>query len=347
MNISIGKVTWRNVAVFFVAGYFVLVNGCALFEDERSAKGRKLYNHYCSHCHGESGRQNEGFNWSSMPDPRPRDLSDKSAMSTFSDEEIFNTIYRDMKDTTPEVGDKIGDEEFAVPTMPTFKFTLSEDEIWSIVGHVRSLHGMSLEYDLEGRRKQLEEELKLAEEALNQAKQTLAVAEQKVAEQEAAARKAFEAAGNDPDDFEPEEVELAEEELVADADEKYEQAKQALENFSKRPKRSQVSRPDLTVTPEERAKLEKLGKQLYENKYGCNACHSINGQGGIVGPKLDRAGFRLNDTWIYRWILYPQGMKKHTRMPNLGITADDGKAITIYLKTLRAPKPDKPIPLPE
>ena len=52
-----------------LGGLVVLSNGCALFEDERTAKGRKIYHHYCQHCHGESGRQNEGFNWGTMPDP--------------------------------------------------------------------------------------------------------------------------------------------------------------------------------------------------------------------------------------------------------------------------------------
>lgn len=99
--------------------------GCA---NEQQKRGQELYAHYCMHCHGESGRQNEGFNWSAMPDPKPKDLSNKSEMSTFKDEDIFNTISRDMKDTS-EGGDKIGDDEFAVPTMPTFKYTLSEDEI--------------------------------------------------------------------------------------------------------------------------------------------------------------------------------------------------------------------------
>ena len=93
--------------------------------------------------------------------------------------------------------------------------------------------------------------------------------------------------------------------------------------------------------------MEKSGKHLYINKYGCNSCHSIEGQGGLVGPELDRAGFRLNDTWIYKWIMYPQGIKKHTRMPNLGINDQDGRAITAYLNTLRAPKPEQPIPPPE
>ena len=74
-----------------------------MFQNEQAAKGKKLYTHYCMHCHGENGKQNEGFNWSSMPDPKPKDLSNKEEMGTFKDEEIFNTISRDMKDTGAEV----------------------------------------------------------------------------------------------------------------------------------------------------------------------------------------------------------------------------------------------------
>ena len=152
--------------------------GCA---NEQQKRGQELYAHYCMHCHGESGRQNEGFNWSAMPDPKPKDLSNKSEMSTFKDEDIFNTISRDMKDTS-EGGDKIGDDEFAVPTMPTFKYTLSEDEIWAIVGHVRTLHGMKLEFKVEERKKELAEGLKAAQEKFDASKQAYEAAEKKASE---------------------------------------------------------------------------------------------------------------------------------------------------------------------
>jgi len=46
--------------------------GCA---NEQQQKGHELYGHYCSHCHGATGHQNEGFNWSSMPDPKPKDCT--------------------------------------------------------------------------------------------------------------------------------------------------------------------------------------------------------------------------------------------------------------------------------
>ena len=334
-----------------LGGLFVFSNGCALFEDEQTAKGRKLYHHYCQHCHGESGRQNEGFNWGTMPDPRPRDLSEKAAMSTFSDQEIFDTISREMRDTSDPVVQN-DDNYFAVSTMPTFKYTLSEKELWAVVGYVRTLHGMDLTFDVEGRKKELESNFNALEPEFQAATQALEAAEQKIEEAEAAAEAAAEAEGSDEDldedeDYEEEEVVLPEETALEEVTERYDAAKTLFESFTKRPKHAQVRRPDLTVSEDEQATLAEIGKKLYSEKYGCNACHSVNDIGGIVGPKLDRAGFRLNATWVYRWILNPQGMKKHTRMPNLGISTDDAKAITLYLETLRAPKPDQPIPPPE
>ncbi len=327
-----------------VVAMLMAMSGCALFEDENTAKGRKLYHHYCTHCHGENGYQAEGFNWDRMPDPRPRDLSEDAAMSTFSDKEIFDTISREMRDTSlQEVNDDMN--YFAVATMPTFKYTLSEQELWAVVGFVRTLHGGDFSFDLESRRQQLETSYQDAKQALDIANQALEAAEEKRDAEIEAEEAAAEAAGDE--DFEAEEIELPEEELAIQAEIKHDEAKAAFENFTKRPKRSSIARPDLTVSDGDRTKLEEKGKHLYSNTYGCNGCHSIGDVGGLVGPALDRVGFRLNDTWVYRWIMYPQAMKKHTRMPNLGINDQDARALTAYLDTLRAPKPDKPIPPPE
>ncbi|MEC4888730.1 MAG: c-type cytochrome [Nitrospira sp.] len=301
--------------------------GCA---NEQQKKGQELYAHYCMHCHGENGRQNEGFNWSSMPDPKPKDLSNKSEMGTFKDEDIFNTISRDMKDTSPG-GDKIGDDDFAVPTMPTFKYTLSEDEIWSIVGYVRTLHGMKLEFKVEERKKELAEGLKTAQEKFEQAKQTFEAAEKKASEE--AEKKEAEV---------DESLYAKEQAAMAAAKKELDAAQASLNNFSMRPGKGQnVARPDLTMTPEVMAQQVELGKRLYQNKYGCNGCHSIAEEGGKVGPALDRAGFRLNGTWIYRWLKNPQAMKPETRMPALGLSDADAKAVTTYLGTLRAPKAEE------
>lgn len=59
---------------------------------------------------------------------------------------------------------------------------------------------------------------------------------------------------------------------------------------------------------------------------------------GKIGPALDRAGFRLNATWVYRWLKNPQAMDSATRMPALGLDDADAKAVTLYVDTLQAPK---------
>lgn len=326
-------------AVAGLVGIWAMVaGGCA---SEQEKKGHELYAHYCMHCHGENGRQNEGFNWSSMPDPKPKDLSNKSEMSTFKDEEIFNTISRDMKDTSPG-GDKIGDDDFAVPTMPTFKHTLSEDEIWAIVGYVRTLHGMKLEFKVEDRKKELADALQAAQAKFDQAKQTYDEAEKKASDE---AEKKSEALKKDVEVDES--VYAKEQAAMVQAKKDLDAAQAALNNFSTRPgKGMSVARPDLTMKPEQAAQLAEVGKRLYANKYGCNGCHSVGGEGGKVGPALDRAGFRLNGTWIYRWVKYPQAMKPETRMPALGLSDADAKAVTMYLGTLRAPKPEAPAAKP-
>jgi len=288
------------------------------------------------HCHGENGRQNEGFNWSSMPDPKPKDLSNKSEMSTFKDEEIFNTISRDMKDTSPG-GDRIGDDEFAVPTMPTFKYTLAEEEIWAIVGYVRSLHGMKMEFNVEERKKELDEAVKKAQAKFEEAKQAYETAEKRASEE---AEKKSAALKKDVDVDES--AYAKEQATMAQGKKELDAAQAALTYFSTRPGRSvNVPRPDLTVKAGQSTALADVGKRLYSNKYGCNGCHSLAGEGGKVGPALDRAGFRLNGTWIYRWVKNPQSMKPETRMPALGLSDADAKAVTMYLNTLRAPKADE------
>ncbi len=323
-----------------IATWAMSAGGCA---NEQQQKGHELYGHYCSHCHGESGRQNEGFNWSSMPDPKPKDLTNKSEMSTLKDVDIFNTISRDMKDTS-EGGDVIGDDDFAVPTMPTFKYTLSEDEIWAIVGYVRGLHGMKMEFKVEERKKELAAALLTAQGNLEQATKTYEAAEKQASEE-------AEKKNVDVDDA----VYAKEMAVMVQAKKDLDVAQAAANNLVTRPgKGVNVARPDLAVKPEQVAKMVELGQRLYENKYGCNGCHSLGAAGGKVGPALDRAGFRLNGTWIYRWLKNPQAMKPETRMPALGLSDTDAKAVTMYLGTLRAPaqsdatieKPDAPVEKP-
>ncbi len=83
-------------------------------------------------------------------------------------------------------------------------------------------------------------------------------------------------------------------------------------------------------TPELIAK----GRTLFFEKYGCQSCHQIEGQGGYVGPPLDNSGTRLTAGWVYRWIKNPQQYNPQTLDPNAGLSDEEARAITIYLMSL-------------
>lgn len=308
---------------------FLAAGGCTLFEDKSVAQGRALFSHYCLHCHGPNG-QGDGYNSSHM-DPRPRDLSDKEEkfLSTMSDQEVFEVISRDMK-SQEEFEQEFGEDTeklFVPPVMPTFKYTLSETERWQLVAFVRTLHGMKAQFDLAAMQREREQKITPAQAEVGEAENALA-----------AAQKAAEAKGEDEPNLDKEE------EAVSRAAQKLAEAKLVLAQFNARPSMQAIPRPTLASDPADLNGLAEEGKRLFSDKYGCQSCHAIGGSGGIVGPALDRAGFRLNGTWVYRWIRYPQGMKPDTRMPNLGLSDHDARAITAYLGTLRTePMPAPPV----
>lgn len=81
-------------------------------------------------------------------------------------------------------------------------------------------------------------------------------------------------------------------------------------------------------------------------KYGCYACHTIDGvpgARGLVGPPLDGIALRefiageLPNTPenLMRWIQHPRQVEPHTVMPEMGVTEQDSRDIVAYLYTLR------------
>jgi nitric oxide reductase subunit C len=78
-----------------------------------------------------------------------------------------------------------------------------------------------------------------------------------------------------------------------------------------------------------------LGKQLYEVKYQCQACHTIGSTGGYVGPNLNNAGGWLTAAWIEAWLRNPQALIPNTIEPRRNFTEDEVTALTAYLMTMR------------
>lgn len=68
----------------------------------------------------------------------------------------------------------------------------------------------------------------------------------------------------------------------------------------------------------------------------CAACHSLGGQGGAVGPALDRVGDRLTADYITRWLHDPQALRPGTLMPRLPLTEAQITELVGFLSQLRS-----------
>lgn len=78
-----------------------------------------------------------------------------------------------------------------------------------------------------------------------------------------------------------------------------------------------------------------LGKELYEVKYQCQACHTIGTTGGYVGPSLNNTGNWLTPAWIKAWLRNPQVLVPGTIEPRRTFTDVELNALTAYLLTLK------------
>ncbi len=115
----------KNVLRFLFVFLMVFLVGC---EDEFVGKGHRIFNRYCSPCHGESG-DGTGYNALNL-DPQPRDLTDgaEEYMVKLSNDEIYEVL---------EVGGYGVDLSAG---MPAWGKTFSEEELWSLVAYVRTFH---------------------------------------------------------------------------------------------------------------------------------------------------------------------------------------------------------------
>jgi nitric oxide reductase subunit C len=68
----------------------------------------------------------------------------------------------------------------------------------------------------------------------------------------------------------------------------------------------------------------------------CVACHALGGQGGAVGPALDRVGDRFDAAYLQRWLQNPQQVRPGTAMPQLPLTEAQVRELVAFLSQLRS-----------
>lgn len=91
-----------------------------------------------------------------------------------------------------------------------------------------------------------------------------------------------------------------------------------------------------------------LGRQLFVDR-GCQSCHKLGGQGGQLGPALDREGMKTRhvlpmasvsgDPTVANWLSLhfgdPQRIVAGSQMPPPRLTPAENEALTVYMLSLQ------------
>jgi nitric oxide reductase subunit C len=70
----------------------------------------------------------------------------------------------------------------------------------------------------------------------------------------------------------------------------------------------------------------------------CIACHTLQGQGGAVGPVLDGIGSRREKAFILSWLKDPVKIKPDSKMPKLPLSEADIVELAAFLSQLKEEK---------
>jgi nitric oxide reductase subunit C len=72
------------------------------------------------------------------------------------------------------------------------------------------------------------------------------------------------------------------------------------------------------------------GEDLFKAK-GCINCHTLNGQGGNIGPVLTGIGSKLSKDFITRYITDPAKVNPKAQMPNLHLSPGEINTLSEFL----------------
>ena len=81
-------------------------------------------------------------------------------------------------------------------------------------------------------------------------------------------------------------------------------------------------------------KSQTLSGEALFTKYSCQGCHSVNGQGGTVGPALDSTISDKGKDFFLRKLKNPQFNNPASPMPKMPITDREIEALADYFSNL-------------
>lgn len=75
------------------------------------------------------------------------------------------------------------------------------------------------------------------------------------------------------------------------------------------------------------------GKKVWHT-YNCNDCHTILGFGAYYAPDMTKAFYRLGENNIVSIVMHPEQVYRNSfrKMPQLGVTEQEAKQLTSFLK---------------
>ena len=120
----------NKLKLFLIAGLAltILVGMSSTCLAQGSAKkGKRLYNQFCTPCHGKLGKGDGTRAKVEKLDPQPRNHTDGKYMNKRTNLQLFKTITNGGKSMN-----------FS-HIMPQWKHIFKEKDIWNIIAHVRSL----------------------------------------------------------------------------------------------------------------------------------------------------------------------------------------------------------------
>lgn len=64
----------------------------------------------------------------------------------------------------------------------------------------------------------------------------------------------------------------------------------------------------------------------------CKSCHTLDGEGGTVGPNLDGVGSRRDGAYLRKWLSDPASVKADSKMPKLGLSDAQIEELATFLE---------------